>query len=417
MSHSSLSVPVELSNFVETSRERDIIAAVIATGAIRTAATQLSLARSTVRDVYKRVEQRCINAGGHSSLVKVPIPLSMRMSKTTVHVHSEKGIIEEWRRLHPDVAEFEAWAQEFADQVRGTAPKIPVCRKLPKENILRTWMLSDHHLGMRAWGKETNDDDYDTKAGLNLLKRAAEYCLPAPGEVQKILIASLGDFWHADSRTPVTERSGNILDVDSRWMHTLQLGVLAFRSIIEEAARRAPEVEVVFVPGNHDYHTSCAASMILAAAYEKSPQIHIVVPTSNIIPVVHGKTFLVFTHGDRIQARRLQSVVSADFPELWGQTKYRYGHCGHIHQTRQGGTYLATRDESEGLLVENHPILPPRDAYAAGEGYRAQRATEVVDYHSEFGEIRRLRVPVAMLQVSDRTEILSKVPTTKSPRH
>lgn len=398
MSNQSVVIPSNIDRFTQTDRESQVIKSLVSVGTFRGAATALGVDRNYVRDVYRRVESRMIAAGAHESLVSTPIPLSMRMSKTTVHVHSKSGVIEEWRRLHPGMQEFESWADEFARQVRKSAPKIPLCRKLPKENILRAWMIGDHHLGMRAWGKETNDTDHDTKSGITLLKRAAEYCLPAPGEVQKILLVALGDFWHADTRTPVTERSGHILDVDSRWMHVLQVGVLAFRSIIEEAARRAPEVEVVFVPGNHDYHTSCAAAMILEAAYEASPQIKIVVPTSNLIPIVHGKTLLAFTHGDRIQARRLQAVVSADFPVLWGNTKYRYGHCGHIHQTRRGGVYMDGRDEAEGLLVEHHPILPPRDAYAANEGYRSQRATHVIDYHAEYGEIRRSRIPVEMLE-------------------
>lgn len=401
MSQNCLQIPTEIARFAETDNERRIIAAILSTGAIRTAAAQLGLDRKTVRNAFRRMEQRCIAAGNHTSLVQAPIPLSMRMSKTTVHVHSDKGVIEEWRRLHPEAVEFEAWATEFAEQVRSSAPPIRQCRVAPQENILRAWMIGDHHLGMRAWGRETNDADHDTKSGLSLLRKAASYCLPKPGEVQKILLVTLGDFWHADARTPVTERSGHILDVDTRWMHTLEAGVLGFRSIIEEAARRAPEVEVIFVPGNHDYHTSCAASMILAAAYERSPQIKVHVPTSNLIPLVHGKTLLAFTHGDRIPARRLQAVVSADFPVLWGQTRFRYGHCGHIHQTRRGGVYLEGRDEAEGLLVEHHPILPPRDAYAAGEGYRSQRATHVVDYHASYGEIRRLRIPVDMVEATD----------------
>lgn len=389
---------VELLSFCETDRETEVVRAVIAEKTIRGAARVLGIPRSTLRDIYLRVETRCIAGGEHPALVKQPIPLCMRMSKTTVHIHSQKGVVEEWRRLHPEAVEFEYWAEEFAKQVKGSAPAIPACKKLPTENILRAWFIGDHHLGMRAWGRETNDSDHDTKKGLELLRRASEYCLPKPGEVQKILIVSLGDFWHADTRTPITERSGHILDVDSRWMYTLESGVTALRTVIEEAARRAPEVSVLLLPGNHDYHTSSSASMILAAAYEKSPQIKVHIPTSNLIPVTHGKTLLAFTHGDHVKAQRLQAVVSADFPELWGATRYRYAHCGHIHQTRSGGVYMNHREEAEGLLVEHHPILPPRDAYAASEGYRSQRATHVVDYHDAYGEIRRLRVPVALVE-------------------
>lgn len=205
MGQNRIDIPTDLLLFAETDRERSVIRAVIEAGAIRTAAAKIGAPRESVRDIYRRVEHRCIQAGKHPALVKTPIPLSLRMSKTTVHVHSEKGVIEEWRRLHPSAVEFEAWAQEFSTQVKGAAPRIPLCRKAPKENILRAWLIGDHHLGMRAWGRETNDADHDTKIGLRLLRQAAELCLPAQGEVQKILLVTLGDFWHADTRTPVVD--------------------------------------------------------------------------------------------------------------------------------------------------------------------------------------------------------------------
>lgn len=376
------------------------VLAVAENGSISKAARVLGIARKTIWQALMRADARAVQAGQHPLAVNVANPPSMSLSKTTVHVHSERGIIEEWRRLVPGVQEVENWVESLVSKSKGCLPKIPAPKDSKNPELLHLWAIGDHHLGMRAWGRETGSDDHDTSKGLDMLASATAQCLPSKGSVGRIVIASLGDMWHADFRTPMTEKSGNVLDADTRWAKTLEVGASAIRMIVDEAARRAPIVDVVLVPGNHDYHTTVAVTRVLSAAYEKTPSIRVHDVVGGHISIEFGSVLLAFSHGDRIPPRRLQAVVASRFHESWGRTKHRYAHCGHIHKTKTGG-YIDTRDEVEGMIVEHHPILPPVDAYAAWEGYASQRATHTVVYDSRYGEVGRKRVTPEMLEAKN----------------
>ena len=385
-----------LKTVCDTAIQSETIAEMEKTGSIHKTAGNLGKSKSTIKSALHVLDRKLVNAGRHPYAIDSPNPPSTELVKTTVHIHSHKGVIEEWRRLVPGTEEVKAWAQAMAESVRGAIPSIPAPPNKDPHGITRVWFLADHHLGMRAWGRETGSDDYDLGIGLDLLRKAASWCLPIRGEVERMVIVGLGDLWHADQRTPQTERSGNILDVDSRWAKALREGCMALRMVIEEAAKRAQKVDMYLMPGNHDYHTTIAATDTLRAAYEKTPRIHIHDTLSGMNCMAFGKTMLTFSHGEEVAPRMMQAAVSSRFSKEWGETEFRYSHHGHIHKSKRGG-YIVGRDEVPGLIVEHHSILPPPDAWAASKCFSSQRATEVVDYWSEFGERRRERVTAEML--------------------
>lgn len=50
------------------------------------------------------------------------------------------------------------------------------------------------------------------------------------------------------------------------------------------------------------------------------------------------------------------------------------------------------------MIVEQHRTLSAPDAYAARGGWLSGRDAQTITYHSEYGEVSRVRVSVDMLK-------------------
>ena len=77
------------------------------------------------------------------------------------------------------------------------------------------------------------------------------------------------------------------------------------------------------------------------------------------------------------------------FRDIFGKTKYSYGHMGHMHH----------RDMKECTLMvmEQHSTLAAKDAYSARGGYSSERGANVITYHKKFGEVSRNTLRPEML--------------------
>ena len=64
--------------------------------------------------------------------------------------------------------------------------------------------------------------------------------------------------------------------------------------------------------------------------------------------------------------------------------------CGHIH-------HLSRDKECAGCVVETFRTLAPKDAWHAGQGYRAGRDMYAITHHVSHGEFMRTRCDVSML--------------------
>ena len=73
---------------------------------------------------------------------------------------------------------------------------------------------------------------------------------------------------------------------------------------------------------------------------------------------------------------------------MWGQTKYRYAHCGHLHHQLV--------KEDFGMTVTQHRTLAARDAYASRDGWFAERKASLTTYHKEFGEVGNIHLTPEM---------------------
>ena len=328
----------------------------------------------------------------HDLTHAVPSPLVLR-GTSTLYGGDGKVLIQ-WVKTKLDAQQVAEAIRDFvADLVqdaKGLAKPIAP-PKLVMEDLLTVYPMGDPHFGMYAWGKESGED-FDLDTAEKLTCAAIDRLVASAPPSETALLLELGDFFHADNNSNQTARSGNALDVDTRWARVMQVGRRAMVHIIKRLLEKHKRVIVRIVKGNHDDHSSYALAMMLDAYFDKEPRVEI-----DLSPAAHwyykfGKVLIGSTHGDMGKMKDLPGVMAADRAKDWGLTEQRYWYIGHVHHDEV--------QEYPGVKCESFRTLAAKDAWHAGMGYRAGRDMRCIVHHKDFGEIERHRCDIAMIRAA-----------------
>jgi hypothetical protein len=344
-------------------------------GSKRAVARELGLHHKTVSDHLKR-ERKLLD----------PIPGSS--TSTLYRKPGPDGVpILEWVKTGKENVEqtIETIKEAFADY-RGKGGICDNASGPPNSflasDLLTLYPIVDLHFGMYSWKQETGAD-FDVDLATQLLTNTfGQLLLETPtAHAETAVILNVGDYFHSDNNRNVTERSGNPLDVDTRWERVLHKGIHLYLNIINMVLARHQTVIVKNIKGNHDPHGTFALREALAAWYHNEPRVK-VEPVGD--PIWHyrfGKVLLAAIHGDKAKAAELSGTVAARFAEDWGQSKFRYGYTGHWHKSM--------KIESGGMTVESLQTLAPKDAWNTEMGFCAGRSLEAITFDANRGLKRR----------------------------
>lgn len=256
-------------------------------------------------------------------------------------------------------------------------------------DLLAVYPMGDPHVGMLSWAPETGES-HDLDSAREIMCAAMTDLVQRGPRTEKALIVNLGDYFHADNHLNRTSRSGHPLDVDGRWPKVLQTGIEILVYMIDRALEHHRHVRVINEIGNHDDHSAIMLSVALAAHYRNEPRVEIDLSPSAYHWHRFGKVLIGVTHGHNQRHSDLEAIMAAERAADWGETVHRYWYCGHIHHS--------TKKEQRGCVIESFRTLAPRDAWAAGAGYRAGRDMNRILLHREWGEVGRDIVSAAYLQ-------------------
>ena len=266
-----------------------------------------------------------------------------------------------------------------------TAPEIQgPLHVLP--NMMVVYPLFDVHLGMRAHAT-ISGEEIDLKSGaLRLKKGMARVMAGAPNAFRAVVING-GDFTHQTDDRNQTRRSGHILDVDGRNVMTVDEAIEVIAACIEMALNKHQEVEYYSVPGNHDQQNWETILFGLRERYRDHPRVKIYVNwaddtcSSEFSVVEHGEVAIFIHHGDKRTPKDLSMFCAAEFPEVWGRTRYRVVITGHLHHIKV--------DEFPGIIWMQMPAIAPRDHHASG-GYKSHSQMMAIGYDLESESTRNM---------------------------
>ena len=301
----------------------------------------------------------------------------------------------QWEKTERDKeAQLEA-IREAVEDITANVPRLkPI--KAPKvclEDLLNLYVLTDYHMGMLSWHAETGED-WDVSIATDTLVRSFSQMMAQSPDAETGFICQLGDFLHTDypAMASVTPMSQHDLDADGRPHKVINATIHVLRAIVDMALTKHEKVVALMAEGNHDMVSSIWLQCLFGAMYEKDPRVEVINSPLPYYAHKHGETALFFHHGHLTKPAGLPGVFAAQFPKVWGLTKYRYGHCGHFHHKVR-----IDEKEDQGVSITQHRTLAAKDAYSARGGYFSERKAECITYDRNHGQVASVHVSPEMV--------------------
>ena len=387
---SKTQIDTRLTEFA-TVRQLEYIDAINSAGSMRAAAKLLGVAKNAVQESMSRLKASAA-ARGYSPehAMTRTVPDGFKLARVSTNYKADGSIGQQWVIGAPDAERQAELLREFAaglaEEVKGLAPMTnPPARC--NEDLMCVYPMGDPHFGMHAWWQDAGED-FDLKKAEALTCGAVDRLVASAPAAHTALLLNLGDMFHADNQKNQSQ-SGHQLDVDGRWSKVQRVGLRAMIHCAGRLLERHERVIVRINRGNHDGHSSYALALMLSCYFHNEQRIEVDLSPATMWYYRFGKVLIGSTHGDTVKGADMIPVMAADRPEDWGVTSHRYVYVGHVHHQDV--------KEYRGGVVEYFRTLAARDAWHAGQGYRAGRDMRLIVLHREHGEVERHRCDVAML--------------------
>lgn len=383
----------ELRQFA-TVRELEYLDAIEKYGSHRKAAKALGVHASSIDASIFRLKVR---AGRFNPKVhdysKSKVPEGFAIKGVSQYIGADGKVSGQWVKTSVDKARQEELLKLAVEAMCEDIRPLPKVAKLSgktAQHLLNVFPMGDPHFGMYSWAAESGED-FDTSIARSVTLGAVDRLMQSAPDAETCIILPLGDVFHANDQSNQTPSHKHQLDVDSRFVKVLQIGIETFRHTVIRALEKHEKVVVRFVSGNHDPQAIWALAFTVSAYFADNPRVTVDLSPSKFWFYRHGKVLIGATHGDSVKHEALLGVMASDRPEDWGVTKHRYFYTGHVHSQHV--------KEFPGLVCESFRTLAAKDAYAAGHGYRAGRDMLCITHHLDHGEVERHRCDIGMLEV------------------
>ncbi|WP_321905141.1 hypothetical protein [Paraburkholderia tropica] len=377
-----------------TARQVEYLEAIETHGSERKAAEAMGVARGTLSNAIAALKAKAAKMGySPSHDMTHVVPDGFLVKGVSTYYDDEGKPRGQWVKSIADNDARERILREFAESlaegVKGLAP-ITTAPDRVLSDLMCVYPQGDPHVGLHSWWAEAGED-FDLKIAERLMCAAVDRLVSIAPAAETALLLNLGDMFHADNQRNESQ-SGHKLDVDGRWAKVQQIGLRAMLHCIRRMLEKHKRVIVRINRGNHDGHSSYALALMISCYFHNEPRVEV-----DLSPAVcwyhrFGSNLIGSTHGDTIKGPDMLPIMAADVPEMWGETKHRMWFVGHVHHQ--------DLKEYRGGTVEYFRTLAARDAWHAGQGYRAGRDMRLIVLHRDHGEIERHRADIGMLEAA-----------------
>ena len=273
----------------------------------------------------------------------------------------------------------------------------PVKLPAPKDPHMGVLALYDIHFAKLAWAAETGEG-YDLKEAARRFKGAGEHLIDRAASFGcEVLEFPIGqDFFHVSDFSQHTPRSGNELDVDSRLPKIMKVGEESIIHVINYARERVKQINLRWIPGNHDATTSLYLLRVLNAWFRSANNVNVDTSPMPRQYIIYGRNLIGLTHGSDEKLDSLPTIMASECPDKFGKAICREFLIGHLHKRREW-KYLAG-DTFNAVSVVTVPSLSGTDAWHHLKGYvKTTKAAELHLYNKNLGKVGHFSANVDML--------------------
>ena len=266
------------------------------------------------------------------------------------------------------------------------------------DNLLEV-CLFDAHFNKYVWREET-DDRYDVDiAEQRFLSAIKTFIDRAKGfGFNRILFPVGNDFFNSDVMGNTTT-AGTPQDNQLLWHEAFRRGVKLIKDAIYLLKENNVPVDVMVIPGNHDYANSFYLGEYLSAWFNNDELVAI---NNNPNPrkyYKYGEVLLGFTHGSEEKRDSLPMLMANERKELWAETKFREWHLGHMHRKKNYKYTVLDKtlevDEEDGIIVRYLSSLAGTDSWHNKKGYVTnQKAGDGFIWSSSKGLLAHININI-----------------------
>lgn len=249
---------------------------------------------------------------------------------------------------------------DFLSKVENLKPLKFKATKEVKSNKNLVIPLFDLHFGNSAL------DDY--KISLGKIKDTLK------NKYNKVVVITGGDILNEDNYNGQTA-SGTIIgktDMTNAWLDCFTF----VSEILTSAIENSNEVELVYVPGNHDTFSGHTVLLGLSKLFRES-KVKFDLEQQVYKALLLDKVFIGCTHGHRANVKRYPMIMATTFPKLWGEATIRECFTGHLHNE------WSSKD-SDGIMIRQMPSRNEADEWHREMGFTASHKRFILaEYGSE----------------------------------
>ncbi len=227
---------------------------------------------------------------------------------------------------------------------KGKFPK----RKPRSDSHMLEISLYDAHFGKLCWSAETGVD-YDLKIAASDYTHAVDDLLKMVTgfSIEKVVFPVGHDFFQVDNWSGTTTAGTSVDSTDDRFQKVFRAGYEAVKEAILKCAEVA-EVEVLWVPGNHDQSTSWYLTEMLRQLFRDTNRVTVDNSFMTRKYRLYGISLVGYDHGEGMALEKLPLIMATEKPDLWAKSVYRHYRVGHFTRRRiSGGSEVTHSMESK----------------------------------------------------------------------
>lgn len=263
----------------------------------------------------------------------------------------------------------------FKNDVKTYKP--PKFKKLNKGSFKQTnnlleICLFDTHFNKLVYRDETNNE-YDVEIAEKIfIDTVGEFIERAKVfGFDRILFPVGNDFFNSDgmsgATTAGTPQNNNLL-----WHDTFRRGCDLIKDAIYLMKDTGVNVDVLMIPGNHDYMNNFFLGEYLYAWFKDDDLVSINNSANPRKYYPYGEVLIGFTHGNE-EKRDVLPMLMANEKELWYNSTYREWHLGHYHTKKNYKYSVLTKDmivdERDDIIIRHLSSLSGIDSWTNKKGY------------------------------------------------
>ena len=244
--------------------------------------------------------------------------------------------------------------QSFFDNLdHPTAKPIKPKQYAPDGEVLEI-ALADMHKGSRSPYNESNSVEDKFRYTINdIVSRCGNR------KFSKIYFVLGGDNAHFDTKSRTTT-AGTQLDTDGLTATEIFKALLDLYYWGIDCLRQIAPVEVICLPGNHDWLVSLMIAMTIEAYYKDCQDVIVDTDQRPRKWRIVGCSLIGWMHGE-MSKTNASSWLMAEARDDWGKTKYAEVHAFHYHSQ--------TMAEKNGMILRYLPSMKETDEWEYEKGF------------------------------------------------